>query len=155
MIDVKIKQLYDNVILPKKAHEDDACFDIYAHIPVGNINVSEGKTLIIEPHQTLFIQTGFATEIPEGYCAFIFARSGVASKRYLRPAQGVPVIDAGYRGEWLIPLHNDSNIRQYIMDCERIAQFMIVPVLQTNLIPVENLSDSDRGNGGFGSSGRN
>lgn len=147
MIDVKIKLLFDGATLPKKAHSDDACFDIYAYIPDGG--------LWIPPHSTVLIHTGFATEIPEGYCALIFARSGLATKQNLRPAQGVPVIDAGYRGEWLIPLHNDSNVSQYVMDCERIAQFMIVPVLQTNLIPVENLSDSDRGKGGFGSSGRN
>ena len=154
MINVKIKPLYNNVILPKKAHSDDACFDIYSYIPVGNVNFST-PALIIEPHQTLFIQTGFATEIPEGYCALIFARSGLASKRGLRPAQGVPVIDAGYRGEWLIPLHNDSNESQIVESGERIAQFMIVPVMDTNLIQVSELNDSERGNGGFGSSGRN
>ena len=154
MINVKIKPLYNDVILPKKAHSDDACFDIYSYIPVGNINFST-PTLIIDPHQTLFIQTGFTTEIPEGYCALIFARSGLASKRGLRPAQGVPVIDAGYRGEWLIPLHNDSNESQIVESGERIAQFMIVPVLDTNLIQVFELNNSERGNGGFGSSGKN
>lgn len=147
MIDVKIKPLYDNVVLPKKAHEDDACFDIYAYIPDGSV--------WIPPHTTVMIHTGISTEIPEGYCALIYARSGLASKQNLRPAQGVPVIDAGYRGEWMIPLHNDSDQMRGVVDKERIAQFMIVPVLQTNLIPVENLSDSDRGEGGFGSSGRN
>lgn len=154
MIDVKIKPLYNDVILPKKAHSDDACFDIYSYIPVGNVNFST-PTLVIDPHQTLFIQTGFATEIPEGYCALIFARSGLASKRGLRPAQGVPVIDAGYRGEWLIPLHNDSNKSQTVESGERIAQFMIVPILDTNLIQVFKLNNSERGNGGFGSSGKN
>lgn len=154
MIDVKIKPLYNDAILPKKAHSDDACFDIYSYIPVCNVNFP-APTLVIEPHQTLLIQTGFATEIPEGYCALIFARSGLASKRGLRPAQGVPVVDAGYRGEWLIPLHNESNESQIVESGERIAQFMIVPVLDTNLIQVFELNNSERGNGGFGSSGKN
>ena len=155
-IEVKIKLLTDTATMPTKAHPTDACFDIYADIPVDNSvpGISVKPTYIaIRPHETVMIHTGFATAIPEGYWAPIFARSGLASKQGLRPAQGVPVIDAPYRGEWLIPLHNDSLETRYVRQGDRICQFMILPVLPTNLVPVDELDSTDRGEGGFGSSG--
>lgn len=142
MIDVKIKKLNDIAIIPTKAHETDACFDIYA-----------SKYAEIAPGGTVLVHTGFATEIPVGYWGAVFARSGMATKHGLRPANCVPVIDAPYRGEWLIPLHNDSDEMQIVNAGDRIAQFMILPVLPTNLIVCDDIGESDRGDNGFGSTG--
>lgn len=155
-LEVKIKLLTDTATMPTKAHPTDACFDIYADIPVDNSvpGISVKPTYIaIRPHETVMIHTGFTTAIPEGYWAPIFARSGLASKQGLCPAQGVPVIDAPYRGEWIIPLHNNSLETRYVRQGDRICQFMILPVLPTNLVPVDELDSTDRGEGGFGSSG--
>ena len=142
MIDVKIKRLNDVAIVPTKAHDTDACFDIYA-----------SAYAEIAPCGTVLVHTGIATEIPTGYWGAVFARSGLASKRGLRPANCVPVIDAPYRGEWMVPLHNDSDELQIVNAGDRIAQFMILPVLPTNLIVCDNIDESDRGSGGFGSTG--
>lgn len=103
------------VEMPTRAHVGDACFDLRAHIPDvsfhewnGGVEVKETKGIKIRPGETVMVPTGIATEIPAGFFAPIFARSGLASKQGLRPAQGTCVIDSGYRGEWMIPLHNDS-----------------------------------------------
>lgn len=149
-LDLKIQRLTDTAKLPTKAHDEDACFDIYADIPA--LEYDEGG-VAIQPHQTVLIPTGFATEIPHGYWGAIFARSGLASKQGLRPAQGVPVIDEPYRGQWIIPLYNQSNEVQIIHHGDRICQFMLLPYFNTNLIEVDTLSSTDRGNNGFGSSG--
>ena len=146
-VNVKIKPLSDTVIIPSKAHPDDACYDIYCN--------AEG-VVCIPPHQTAKIPTGFATEIPNGYCAHIYARSGMATKNGMRPAQGTCIIDAGYRGEWFVPIHNDTDVPQSIMYGMRFAQFAIMPVEQvafTVVAPDEELSSTERGEGGFGSSG--
>ena len=160
-LDLKIQRITDTAKLPTKGHEDDACFDIYADIPNATYEYFDaairktGKGVVIQPHQTVLIPTGFATEIPHGFWGAIFARSGLASKQGLRPAQGVPVIDESYRGQWLIPLHNDGNEVQIIHHGDRICQFMLLPYFDTNLIEVDNLSETDRGEGGFGSTGIN
>ena len=146
-LNLKIKMLTKTATRPTKAHEDDACFDIYADVP-------NEKTIIIKPHTTQKIHTGLSTEIPIGYWGAIFARSGIATKKGLRPAQGVPVIDSGYRGEWLIPLHNDSDVEEIVEHGERIAQFTLLPYPHINLIDVEELENTDRGETGFGNSGR-
>ena len=160
-LNLRIQRLTDTAKLPTKAHVEDACFDIYADIPDKEYIVNEfkqgsflkNKGMIIQPHQTVLIPTGFATEIPHGFWGAIFARSGLASKQGLRPAQGVPVIDESYRGQWMIPLHNDGDDIQIIHHGDRICQFMLLPYFDTNLIEVDNLSTTDRGEGGFGSSG--
>ena len=145
-IDLRIKRVSSTCTLPTKAHEDDACFDIYA-----DLNCDE---ITINPHETVMIGTGFATQIPKGWWAPIFARSGLSWKKGLRPVQGVPVIDAGYRGEWKVALHNDLNFSQTIRNQERIAQFTLLEYPKINLIPVDDFEDeTDRGEGGFGSSG--
>lgn len=151
-LDLKIQRLTDTAKLPTKAHEEDACFDIYADIPASEYD--EGG-VTIHPHQTVLIPTGFATEIPHGFWGAIFARSGLASKQGLRPAQGVPVIDEPYRGQWIIPLHNDSEETRIIHYGDRICQFILLPYFDTTLIEVDNLSETDRGEGGFGSTGTN
>lgn len=166
-LDLKIQRLTDTAKLPTKEHKDDACFDIYADVPdeeYENEAVERWtnrrepiyeKGVAIQPHQTVLIPTGFATEIPHGFWGAIFARSGLASKQGLRPAQGVPVIDEPYRGQWMIPLHNDGNEVQIIHHGDRICQFMLLPYFDTNLIEVDNLSETERGEGGFGSTGIN
>lgn len=163
-LDLKIQRLTDTAKLPTKAHDTDACFDIYADIPdeKHESSVLQWRNrrepeyengLAILPHQTVLIPTGFATEIPRGFWGAIFARSGLASKQGLRPAQGVPVIDEPYRGQWMIPLHNDSDEVQIIHHGDRICQFMLLPYFDTTLTEVDSLSSTDRGEGGFGSSG--
>lgn len=169
-LNLKIQRLTDTAKLPQKSHPTDACFDIYADIPdeeyyvekreqlsefmFGDAILTEsGKGVAIHPHQTVLISTGFATEIPHGFWGAIFARSGLASKQGLRPAQGVPVIDEPYRGMWKIPLHNDGNEVQIIHHGDRICQFMLLPYFDTTITEVDELDSTDRGEGGFGSSG--
>lgn len=154
-LNLKIQRLTKTAKLPQKSHPTDACFDIYADIPDADFEIN-GKYfngIQIHPHQTVLIPTGFATEIPHGFWGAIFARSGLASKQGLRPAQGVPVIDEPYRGQWMIPLHNDSEETHIIHHGDRICQFMLLPYFDTILTEVDNLSETDRGEGGFGSSG--
>ena len=93
-------------------------------------------------------------EIPEGYAGLIYARSGIASKRGLAPANKVGVVDSDYRGEFMVSLHNHSNCVQEITDGERIAQLVITPFLKAEFVEREELSDTDRGTGGFGSTGK-
>ena len=159
-LNLAIQRLTDTAKLPTKAHDEDACFDIYADIPdehytycFGTPKECHGEGVVIPPHETVLIPTGFATEIPHGFWGAIFARSGLASKQGLRPAQGVPVIDEPYRGQWMIPLHNDSEETRIIHHGDRICQFMLLPYFDTTLIEVDTLSSTDRGDGGFGSTG--
>lgn len=165
ILDLKIQRLTETAKLPTKAHPTDACFDIYADIPDKKHDgfsyseernkIKPGDGVIIHPHQTVLIPTGFATEIPHGFWGAIFARSGLASKQGLRPAQGVPVIDEPYRGQWMIPLHNDSEETRIVHHGDRICQFMLLPYFDTTLTEVDNLSETDRGESGFGSTGTN
>lgn len=143
---LKFKLIRDTGKVPTKAHEEDACYDIYA---------DTNKTdVIIQPGECVKIHTSFTANIPHGYWGAIFARSGLASKNGLRPAQGVPVIDEPYTGEWIIPMYNDSKEAQVIRHHDRIAQFTLLPYPNIHLQEVEELDETDRGTGGFGSSGR-
>jgi dUTP pyrophosphatase len=143
--------------VPTKAHETDACFDLYADEPnatyMSPYDLNQHEGVCIGAHKTVKIHTGFATNIPHGYWGAVFARSGVATKQYLRPAQGVPVIDEPYTGEWLIPLHNDSDEDKIIHHGDRIAQFTLLPYFDTKLTEVNELESTDRSDSGFGSSG--
>lgn len=158
MLDLKIKRLSNTAKIPRKNHDTDACFDIYADVLNGDvcehIDIENRNLCYILPHQTKMIHTGLACEIPHGYWMAIFARSGLASKQGLRPAQGVPVIDEPYRGEIIIPLHNDSNETKVITHGDRICQFTLLPYFDTTITEVDSLSESDRGESGFGSSGK-
>ena len=109
--------------------------------------------VVIEPHSTALIHTGIAMEIPVGYVGLIFARSGLATKRGLAPANKVGVIDADYRGEIMVSLHNHSDVVATVEGGERVAQIAIVPFLKCEFTPVDGLSDTARGAGGFGSTG--
>ena len=145
-MEIKIKKLHDNAMIPTKAHRTDAGFDLYACL---------NENIYIPPHETLLISTGFAWEIPDGYFGGIYARSGLATKENLRPANCVGVVDSSYRGEVIVAIHNDSSkyIRQ-ISPNEKIAQMIIHSCVECNLTEAEELSSTDRGTGGFGSSGK-
>lgn len=144
---IKIKKISESATMPTKAHESDACFDLYADLRYQDY-------IAIPPHETRMIPAGIATEIPYGYCAMIYARSGTATKKNLRPSNCVGIIDADYRGEWKLCLHNDCDSTRYVSHGERIMQFMIIPILDVELQESEELNETDRGVGGFGSSGR-
>lgn len=149
MLNLKIKKLSTTAKVPTKAHETDAGYDIYADA----LSFCSDGEIFIPPHETVKIPTGFATNIPHGYWGAIFARSGIATKQGLRPANCVSVIDEPYTGEWLVPIHNDTNEMQIIYHGDRIAQFILLPYFKINLIEVNELDSTDRGSSGFGSSG--
>ena len=156
MLEMKFKRLSDTMIVPTKAHDTDACFDIYADALsfVDTYGFSDNGEIYIFPHETVIIPTGFATNIPHGYWGAIFARSGLASKQGLRPANCVAVIDESYTGEWKVPLYNDSEDIRVIHHGDRIAQFTLLPYYDIQLEEVDELDETDRGDGAFGSSGK-
>lgn len=158
MLELKIKRLSETATIPTKAHPTDACFDLYADIGYATARYVDGlravpDSVVIRPHETIKIHTGIAANIPHGYWGAVFARSGLATKQGLRPAQGVPVIDEPYTGEWLIPLHNDTDEDKIVHHGDRIAQFMLLPWYETAITEVDELEATDRGSKGFGSSG--
>lgn len=141
---VNIKKLNENAIIPTYGSEYSAGADLYACID---------SDVTILPGETKLIKTGLAIEVPEGYGAFIYARSGLASKRGLAPANKVGVVDSDYRGEVMVALHNHSSIAQTVSVGERIAQMVIAPFLKADFTVVDELSSTERGAGGFGSTG--
>ena len=153
MIDVKVKRLSDTAILPTYGSDKAACIDLYADLYPGDFQDTP-KTVAIPPNETVKIGTGFSFQPPEGYCGLIFARSGMATKYGLAPANKVGVCDEDYTGEYIVALHNDSSFVQYVKHGERIAQLMFIPYEQANLIEVNELDETKRGDGGFGSSGK-
>lgn len=142
---INIKRLTDTAIIPTRQHEGDAGYDLYADIQ---------DPVIIEPHTTEFIHTGIAIEIPDGYFGAVFARSGIASEQGLRPANCVGVCDSRYRGEYMVALHNDSIAARTVSPGDRIAQLVVMPYLNVEFEEVDELSDTERGDDGFGSTGR-
>lgn len=140
---VAVKKLQKDAVLPSLGSAYAAGADLYS--------VEE---LTILPGETKLVHTGLAMEIPVGYGGFIFARSGLATKRGLAPANKVGVIDADYRGEIMVALYNHSATEQTVEKGERVAQLVIMPFLAAEYFEVEELSDTERGTGGFGSSGR-
>ena len=132
-----------------------------ARIPTYGTDYSAGADLYnldtaleIAPGATVLVHTGIALEIPEGYCGLIFARSGLAAKRGLAPANKVGVIDADYRGEIMVALHNHSGEFAIVEAGERVAQLAVVPFLKAEFCECSELSDTVRGEGGFGSTGK-
>jgi dUTP pyrophosphatase len=142
---VRVKCLRPNAVLPTYGSLEAAGADLYACLE---------QRVQIDPGQTVFIPTGLAMELPVGFAGLVHARSGLASKRGLAPANKVGVIDSDYRGEVTVALHNHGDMPQQINPGERIAQLLIMPVMTPGFIAVEDLSDTDRGNGGFGSTGK-
>ena len=143
-IPVKVKKLNENAILPTYGTPYAAGADLYACL--------EGA-VTIDPGCTVMIKTGLAMEIPEGYAGLIYPRSGMASKRGLAPANKVGVVDPDYRGEFMVALHNHSLTSQTVEPGERIAQLVITPFLTASFEEAEELSETVRGVGGFGSTG--
>ena len=141
---MKIKKLNENAVIPTYGTEYSAGADLYACIL---------EDITLEPGETKLIPTGLAMEIPVGYAGFIYARSGLASKKGLAPANKVGVIDADYRGEIMVALHNHSNLNQTISTKERIAQIVIAPFLKVDFEETDELNDTVRGDNGFGSTG--
>lgn len=142
---IPVKKLKPNAILPTYGSGEAAGADLYACL--------EGS-VTIAPGQTVFIPTGIAMEIPRGYAGLAYARSGLACKQDLAPANKVGVIDSDYRGEFMIALHNHGSQLRTIDHGERIAQLVITPVFTPGFVEVDTLSDTDRGCGGFGSTGK-
>lgn len=143
-VDIPIKALYDDVTLPTRGSEYAAGYDLYCYAP---------SKIKLYPHETIKVKTGISVEFPEGTFGAIFARSGLATNRGLRPANCVGVIDSDYRGEILVPLHNDSDEVKTIEPKERIAQLILLPFVEMNFIKVDKLNKTERGEGGFGSTG--
>lgn len=144
--EVKIKKLNDNAVIPTYGTEFSAGADLYACME---------ESVSLAPGETVLIKTGLSMEIPAGYAGLIYARSGLASKKGLAPANKVGVVDADYRGEIMVALHNHSNTTAVVEPGERIAQMVITPFLTADFVVVDELEETIRGTGGFGSTGTN
>ena len=142
---VNIKKLNEKAVVPTYGSEFSAGADLYA---------CEDAPVKIEAGKTVLVHTGIAMEIPVGYVGLVFARSGLACKRDLAPANKVGVIDSDYRGEIMVALHNHGSQTRTVENGERIAQISIVPYLAADFCVVDELEDTARGEGGFGSTGR-
>ena len=142
---IEIKKLRENAKIPTRGSRYAAGYDLYACIE---------EEVTILPHKTEKIGTGLSISVPTGYFGAIFARSGLAAKEGVRPANCVGVADSDYRGEYIVALHNDTNEPRTIMPQERIAQLVIMPFLEAEFDEVEELDRTERGDGGFGSTGK-
>lgn len=140
---VRVKKLRENAVLPSYGSDYAAGADLYAC-----------NAVTVEPGATEFVQTGLALEVPAGYAGLVYARSGLACKKGLAPANKVGVIDADYRGEVMVALYNHSSQAVEIEPGERVAQLVITPYFTAVFEETEELSDTVRGEGGFGSTGR-
>lgn len=145
MTSIRVKRLRDGAKLPTYGSAEAAGADLYACLE---------EEITIQPGQTAFVPTGIALEVPKGCAGLIYARSGMACKRGLAPANKVGVVDSDYRGEILVALHNHGHQAQTIGNGERVAQFIITPVLTPAYEAVEELTDTARSSGGFGSTGK-
>lgn len=141
-MEIKIKKLYEDSVIPTRGSEYAAGYDLYAH---------EGAT--IKPHETAKIGTGVAIQPPKDTFGAVFARSGLAAKQGLRPANCVGVCDYDYTGEYIVALHNDSNEERIIEAGERIGQVVFIPYINVSFVEVDELEKTERGDGGFGSTG--
>ncbi len=144
-MNVSFVKIHPNAVMPTYGSPCAAGADLYA-LAEENIRIGAGETV--------FIRTGLALEIPEGFVGLIFARSSMGTKRNLAPANKVGVIDSDYRGEIRVVLHNHGTTEQTVCPGERIAQLVIVPYLRAEFIESASLSETERGEGGFGSTGR-
>lgn len=142
---IDIKKLNERAIVPTRGSRSAAGSDLYACIPEGSVTVPAGKTVKIG--------TGLAIAVPEGYFGAVFARSGLAAKG-LRPANCVGVADSDYRGEYIVALHNDTDEDMTVADGDRVAQLVVLPYLDVEFNETDELDSTERGSGGFGSTGR-
>lgn len=146
MFIVNTKKLKENAVLPSRGSQQAAGYDLYA---------ATDDIIQIAPHSTIKIGTGLSMELPPGFFGAVFARSGLATKKGLRPANCVGICDSDYRGEYIVALHNDTDEFMEIAPQERIAQLIVMPYLPLTFKEVEELSETERGTGGFGSTGTN
>lgn len=144
MVTINLRKLNSLAKLPMRGSNEAAGYDLYA---------ATSYIIEVQPHTTVKVGTGLAIEIPDGYFGAIFARSGLATKEGLRPANCVGVIDQDYRGEIIVAIHNDTEATRFINPQERIAQLVITPYLEVDFNEVEKLNTTSRGAGGFGSTG--
>lgn len=142
---IKVKKLREDAIIPTYGSAEAAGADLYACLQ---------EPVTVMPGQTAFVPTGLAMELPVGYVGLIYARSGLACKKGLAPANKVGVIDSDYRGEFIVALYNHGTAPQTVAVGERIAQLVITPVFTPGFTEAEELSDTERAAGGFGSTGR-
>ena len=145
MSTIRVKKLRENATLPTYGSQWAAGADLYACLEA---------PVTIEPHQTVMVPTGLALEVPVGCAGLIYARSSMGAKRGLAPANKVGVIDSDYRGEVMVALHNHGTAAQTVEPGERVAQLLITPVLTPAYEEAAELSDTVRGVGGFGSTGK-
>lgn len=144
-MEIKIKKLTATAKIPTRESASAAGYDLYADIT---------DEIRVKPHETVKVNTGVAMEIPEGYFGGIAARSGLASKEGLRPANCYGIVDSDYRGPIIVALHNDSEVERVVTPQERIGQIIIQPYLNVTFCEGEDLSETDRGSNGFGSTGK-
>ena len=144
MQDVNVVKLRKNARLPRYGTEFSAGADLCACLE---------EPVTLQPGETKMIPIGISMEIPTGYAGLVFARSGLSTKRHLAPANKVGVIDSDYRGEFFVPMLNHGSTPQTLEDGERIAQLILMPYLTARFLEAETLSDTQRGQGGFGSTG--
>lgn len=142
---IKIKKLDPRAVMPVRSSEYAAGADLCALLD---------EPVTLAPGETVFFHTGLTAEIPNGYAGFVFARSGLSTKSGLAPANKVGVVDSDYRGELRVALLNHSAVPVTVEDGQRIAQMVIMPVLAAEFVEAEELSDTQRGEGGFGSTGK-
>ena len=143
---VKIKKLKDNAIIPNRGSEFAAGYDLYACL--------DDETILIRPHETEKIKTGISIQPPKGYFGAISARSGLATRFGLRPANCLGICDEDYTGEYVVALHNDTDEPQAITNGDRIAQLIFLPYIDAEFIEVNELDHTERGDEGFGSTGK-
>lgn len=142
---VSVKILKENARLPHRGSAQAAGYDLYACLD---------EPVSIAPHETKMISTGLSIAIPEGYFGAVAARSGLAAKQGLRPANCVGICDSDYRGEYTVAIHNDSEFPREIQPDDRIAQLIVIPYLSVEFEETEELDETERGSGGFGSTGK-
>lgn len=142
---VLIRRLTDTARVPERGSSEAAGYDLFADLT---------EKTVLEPHTSMLVPTGLACAIPEGYFGGVFARSGLSLREGLRPANCVGVIDSDYRGELKVPLHNDSDTAREITPGEKVAQLVILPYLAVDFQETDDLGQTDRGTGGFGSTGQ-
>ena len=145
MTDIRIKKLRDTAKIPTRGSNNAAGYDLYADIET---------PVTIEPVSVMKISTGISTQLPSYMAALIFPRSGLSTKKGLRLANCVGLVDPDYRGEYIVALYNDSETPQIVMPGERIAQVVFSPFYEINFIETDELNDTERGEGGFGASGQ-
>ena len=142
---IRVKKLHPNAVVPTYGSQEAAGADLYACLE---------EAVTIAPGEIFWVPTGIALEVPKGCAGLVYARSSMGAKRGLAPANKVGVVDSDYRGEIKVVLLNHSQQPQVLQPGERVAQFVITPVLQPMYEEVEALTDTDRGSGGFGSTGK-